>query len=59
MPFGRTTNLTINYQHFDYFNTNLEFPQKNYKMHRLYQSGKIMTNQPHFIGILQKLIEEI
>jgi len=41
MPIGRTTNLTINYQHFDYFMTNLEFPQKNYKLCRLYQSGII------------------
>lgn len=59
MPFGRTTNLTINYQQFDYFKTNLEFPQKNYKLDRLYQSGKIKYNLLHFIGILQKLIEEI
>lgn len=41
MPFGRITNLTINYQQFDYFKTILEFPQKNYKFKLLYQFGKI------------------
>ncbi len=41
MPFGRRTNLTINYQQFDYFKTNLDFPQKNYKIFSLYQIGKI------------------
>ncbi len=57
MPFGRTTNLTINYQQFDYFVTKLKFPQKNYKLLLLYRFGKIKIVLTLFIGILQKLRE--